>query len=553
MLLFFLCFVILILTVFASYKNDLESKERLEKIYKEIRKLINVFLKKFVVIFDTNLLSKVQNLFDYVIKKSKNKNGMYYKQIWNKLKKNGVERVFRKVFSTDQFADAIAVVKRIMESLILKVKMTNVIPSFVFNEFVMGFTSKMNQILKNQIPNLRCIAFLYSIPNIRILSIKCPLEEGVDFPPKSTSNHAQNVDKMDKFIELQCQTNKLLEDLVEHMRGYDIHNQKCVKKYTEQLATQGSNVVARYKSFDKIVKNLLSKYKYVYTSAVLKIQTIAGKVMDFKQKEPKIISLANARRNLAERLLKAEEEFDFADLIIYLIARDMKAIVFTFNKQAFQEVNDPIFLGYFHNIQIMHPDINYKTITDLCEPENCETIMQNALGNFDELDDFFRNHDKIHNKYGDEFDSVFIRTAYGKWLEEIKQNQGASKNWASKPSGEPNVFTAIDLLTNVNNNLQIDSSRMFDTNKIDSKIKLLQLINKYFFTNQLQSNHFTHPNPVPSNSKPAMLKNKTISDLVENGSFYNNLNQFLSLFEDRTKYKAASQYFVALHIQSVFA
>lgn len=548
------------------HPNDKEIKAKSRDLLSKLKELFNA-LTKARVIFDTNILSNVQKLFDFC-KKKISKNGFgarvnrillksrhhrnFYQKIWNILKKFNVNKFFKRFLKPKdmvQFATAVAVVQRIITGCTFGLDIDHVVPSFVFNEFTTGFTSKTNEPINYQ-PNISRIAFLYSIPNVKILSIKCPLQEGVDFPPKFAGNHEQNLQQLENFIKKQCEINKRLNDLVEHMRGDDVKIQDRVKD-TEKLIQTSNNVLNRCNLYDKIAENVFSVNRRIYSSLSTRISSFVGKIKNFKPIKPKVISFDDAVHNLAERLLKDKEEFDYADLIIYLNAVELNAKVLTLNKQAFQEINDPVFLGYFKNVAIIHPEINYNSFFDLYVPDNCETIMKTAVINFDEMDQFFANQDTIKNKHGDEFESRLIGGAHEKWLQMI-QNPAAENDLASKFSWENTVFSSIDLLKNENNNLQIDSARLFDTpRKITAKIDKIHFINEYFFDSQLRSDNFTTPSPF-GNSQPAMLKNERLRELVENNTFNENLDQFLSIIDDRAKTKACTDYFMALHIQTIF-
>lgn len=54
--------------------------------------------------------------------------------------------------------------------------------------------------------------------------------------------------------------------------------------------------------------------------------------------------------------IQISQEFDLFDLQIHFYAKE---------GEVFQEINDPTFLHLFKDIQILHPQINFKEISDL--------------------------------------------------------------------------------------------------------------------------------------------------------------------------------------------
>lgn len=349
-----------------------------------------------IIILDTNVWSYLLRLFDHLI--SKNKNATY-RMIWKKLENenkysDSTDEAFEKYMNEmfqfqGRFRQGIVATKRILNLITMK-NVKIVIPIYIYNECEKSLSSKIStKKLQTEMSKTN------KKWNYDQFFLEMPIKTEFGFEKSdeliSGEDYPCNIKKCDnsKDIDKKIVLRKFFEKI--QNENYIRHN--ILKKFINKLnhETNGKihhcdekkwcdKIKEKYKCWDKyLIVTLRMNGFENYITRTKQLVSVVETINSYR-KSP-IQYVKNVIECLLSRLTKNKEEFDFFDLCIYLYAKEIGAHIMTFNTQAFQEIQDPIFLDYFSDIKILHPSINYKTNADLEQSFKFIDILKMAIEN----------------------------------------------------------------------------------------------------------------------------------------------------------------------------
>lgn len=496
-----------------------------------------------IIIFDTNVCSEPLSLFDHLKKqfhiKHPTEDEPTYADLWLKFDgPNSVDTVLHE-YLTDAdriaFKRGIQITKHILDLKENRPQVQIDIPKFVYNEVANGMTSKITKGTGK--PSGDYVEFFKSMP-IKTTVETGDLIEERDYPKKKPSASASELlTIMKDFLSKSIESNEDFKELSTHLDEDVPVKKRKTQNALDDLYKVSEGVEYKVKFWDKKLKSFLNKngIKMYETSTEL-LASITGKIKEHWKNKVAKIKFDDPIDLIAKRLLKNNEEFDFFDLKIYLYAKERNAHILTFNTQAFQEVNDPIFLNFFEETKILNPNINFKASTDLDRLSDCKSVMESSVVN-----DFENDRktlialDPIKVSPNEQLDSTKWHEVFEKIFDEFKVKQASGKDLKSILEETP-LFDALGLLKVVDNHVKIDPQLTFtgvNTQEIRQKLNSLKLLDQYIYNSALDADSFLKQ--TPTNEKvPEMLKEKTLADSLRQGlSVENhNLNEFLKIFRN---------------------
>ncbi|XP_014273658.1 protein PFC0760c [Halyomorpha halys] len=472
-------------------------------------------MAKISVVIDTNVWGDLENVLGRFNTKTKKS----YKEVWDALSDDFI----KKTLSTDEqerFKGVLSVMKRLIDMKKSSANYEIRVPSYVYNEKGRSVSSKITApaaAAEGNDTNLKqFMEILDSVP-IKTVVDKTVLKKGTDFPEKSIIKTEADIKRIMKNF-LKDYKGGTLNHLVDHLRSASQKTKDSMQQRTNVLKSRMDYVNQKKVYWDKRMTEASKVHGFRYKTKTSLFTTLYDRIRKYGdvnkiQSDPLDV--------LTDRLVKYEEEFDFFDLQIYLYAKSTKSYIITMNTQAYQEINDTCFLGYFENVKIMHPLINFNKLEDF-----------NKSGDLNDI---------IIRWLKDEFEDVDLgicRELDVKLTKPVLENNARK---VFKPAGE-NIFTLGDVLKALriqNKKLQISNESFFG---FDNKnpFQFLQVIDE-FFNNQVSSNDFVEDLDNNNKKKINIERNKLINKLKSNVKLYDimqtvdsnfgkYLNKFLELY-----------------------
>lgn len=505
-----------------------------------------------VIIFDTNVCSATiklfKNLREKIIKESSGTVATY-KDIWSKF--NGSANLVEDVLSgylneteKRRHKSSIFITKLMLDLKENRPQTEIHIPVYIYNEAKLGKSSKIS---KNSTHLYEGYEELFQSIPVKIVVDDRVLINGKDYPNKNSSADPETMFQIIKgFLSNAVTSDKNLENLIKYL-SEDIENKmKQTANHLSDLNEMCENVQSKISLWDKQMKVFLSNNGVCnYKSETEQLLSVAGRISTYHQNLFKEINFSDAIDVIANRLIKFKEEFDFFDLQIYLIAKEMNAKILTVNTQAFQEINDPVFLDFFRETKIVNPTINFKELNDLDRPYDCKSVMQATIENDFENDyRILTNLKSICNLHRENFNVTELRFMFNNIFNEIRKQQKDGIDL--KVILKEIVFAdALDLIKIVDHRVKIDQQAAFNTDS--TKVILLQMnalnfIAKFIYNSTLNVDDFVRPQPSIDSVPPSLRFNRDLAEGVKHGLSNDNHNliEFLNLFKVRPMDKSSS-------------
>lgn len=522
------------------------------------------------IVFDTNVCSELRILFDHIIETYHTKEGkaLTYEKIWTWFNgPNSVDDAF-KPYLTDKerlkFKDGITTTKRILDLKANRPEIELDIPVFVFNEVAMGKSSKIVKHQSDDVPDivhdlLYTVSYqelLESIPLRKTINLNV-LKEGADFPTKSKTPMSENDLKqaLKTFLTENVGVNANLLNLYEHLK--DAKDIETVQKNLNKLKDASDDLNAKTELWDKKMKKFLANSNIKdYASETELLNSITGKVKEFGKNPVKSINFNEPIDVIAKRLTQSKEEFDFFDLQLYMYAKEQKAYILSFNTQAYQEINDPVFLDFFRDSKVLHPYVNFKETVDLEKSFDCIDIFKSAIERDLERDkQFVKDLNEIKNTRNSVLDKAKVEEVFDKTTNSIK-DKAKETGKLRKTLEEKPFFDALNVFKMDGSTMKIDQQLAFSSDKakiIDQQVNTLNYINEEFYNSELEPSHFEKGTPTGTNVGN-LLRDKTLGGLIQDGlnDKDKNLREFLQLMKDPKKLADAKFRYKALYVESNF-
>lgn len=320
------------------------------------------------------------------------------------------------------------------------------------------------------------------------------------------------------------------------------------QEHLDELKNANDDLSGKFELWDKKFKNLLAKNGIAaYASDTELLNSITGKIREYGKS-----SVSNIKFDpvdvVAKRLTQSKEEFDFFDLQLYLYAKEKNAHIFSFNTQAFQEINDPVFLDYFRDAKVLHPYINFKEVADLDRSFACVDIFKTAIQNDLENDKkIVQEMETIKNAQNEPLDKAKVQQVFEKTTNALKEQSKTSGELRKTLEDKP-LFEALDVFKMFDQHMQIDKQLVFN-----QQVKTLEYIEREFYGSSLGPEHFEKSAPV-GKSIGDMLRNKKVASLIQDGlqDKDKNLVDFLKIFKTRANAADATLLFKSLYVESGF-
>lgn len=519
-----------------------------------------------IIIFDTNVCTVSLKLFeilsDEILNQSPTKTKPNFKDIWAKFNGSSSVDIIMDQYLSE--VDQIRLKKSItITKLILDLKenrpQTEIhIPVYSYNEAVNGITSKM----------AKDTVFFYdgyddffkSIPIKTIIDDRL-LIKGKDYPIKYRSGESNTLFLIIKdFLSKAITTNQNLEQFINYMNNDIINKKKQTEDRLSKLNVMCENLETKMRLWDKPMKMFFSNNGVCdYKSETEQLSSVAGKISTYHRNKFTEIDFNDPIDVIAKRLIKSKEEFDFFDLQIYLYAKEMDAFILTVNTQAFQEINDPVFLDYFKDTKILNPNINLIELVDLDKSTDFETTIDRVMKRDFENDyKMLINFKSIFNLHRENLDVAELCSMFNNIFSEIRQQQ--TNGGDLKKILNDVAFTyALDLLITVDNRVKIDQQTVFNSDSaklIQKQINSLIFIDKFIFNSTLSIDDFIKPKPSIDSIPKSLNFDTELVEGVKMGISNENLNlvEFLKIFKDNNKSVRvqAGKYAKMLYFESNF-
>lgn len=534
------------------------------------------------VIIDTNLWKNTIDFFTKIKEVVPKSNGAQqnFNEIWESFgnEADSVDLLLRQNPTIDpiEYEEGITVTKYILDMWNHKTNnqpdIEINVPVYVYNEVAKGLSSKLGNPSEELNSNVE--PFFKSMqeyrPNTHVDFED--LIKGTDYPEKISSKDDKILIKT--FKEFLAKNNGKFTALLNHweintqdknLAKKEIIRKKTeTKNYLDELNKIGETLAFKKKNWNpKLDKLLKENGKNIYAKETNLLASITGKIKEHSKNKVEKMNFGDANDLIAKRLVKNNEEFDIFDLEIYLYAQEQGAHIMTSNTQAFQEVNDPIFLNFFKDIKILNPSINFETLADLNKPGDCKSVMESAL-----LEDFENERRELTS-----FSDPYVKISDDCQVESSKLNQmfsevmseilGKQTIEVGQFLEENPIFDALDLLKTVDNHLKIDQKQTFaseNVQEIKRKMNSLKILDKYIFNSALNVNDFTKATPL-SVKEPTMLRDKGVIDAITNSLNAERtmnekdfcLKEYLKMFKDDTARIDATKLAKALQLENEFS
>lgn len=486
-----------------------------------------------IIVIDTNVYSNMRYVFDKL-----KKTGQTYSQLWESFDSE-LDRLSAKDRIT--YKGAIDFILRIRELKGANVQLN--VPSFVYNEAVLGQSSKIGTNPSINTQKDAVLEFINSIPLKKVID-DTVLEVGEDLPTKS-SDLKKQASIMEDFLKNTQNDNVNLQKLLEHLS--QTTSKQPVQDNTSNLKNLITDVHDKHIMWDSSIREVLKANDMPYPTKTELLNTVYGKIIEYPEDLNKI-SFSDPHRVLAERLIKSKEEFDFFDLQIYMHAKEHDAAIFTLNTQAFQEINDPVFLGYFSDNKIMHTLINFEEIGDMSKAFGTSEVIKSSI-----LDDFDSDRQLLTKGElkNEEIELEKLREPINRIIEQIQSSYHPSDVRLKSILEDKPLGGALKILRYRENELKISKKSAFNTvanAQIENQIKLIDFVGKEFLDGRLNANSFLNDGEALSTKKLApLLKDRNLvvalrDTLKDEHAF---LNDFVKMGSNSPDLK---YYFKALYV-----
>lgn len=495
-----------------------------------------------IIILDTNVCTITLKLFNNLIEEIHRQNPseakLNYNDVWARFKRpSSVDRIMNEYLSeADQIKSksSIAITKQILDLKSNRPKVVFLVPVFVYNEAVNGLSSKISKGIGIKIfPQY--VDFFKSIPIKTTVEIHEFIEDK-DYPRKNVLLN-DTLPVMKEFLSNAIQSNHNLEELFKYLKEDNFVKRTQTEHRLRDLFKVCVNVKNKIRLWNGQIKAFLSNNGVKdYTTETDQFATIIGKITSYATN----INFDDVIDAVAYRLIKSKEEFDFFDLQIYLYAKEKDAFILTINTQAIQEIIDPVFLGFFENMKILNPNINFKHINDLDKPSDCKTLMESAIRNDFKNDHIILNKlESIFNLHREVLNATLLNPIFRKFFIGIEQELVKGKELKTTLSETP-LFDALDLLKEVNGRLKIDQQVLFATatgKVILRQINAMNYIDENIFNSTLTIDDFIKPMPTIDFVPKIARFDRGLAEGVKKGlnNENHNLKEFLNIFRDENK------------------
>ena len=497
-------------------------------------------MEKVVIVIDTNVWGNIMHVFDIL----KQKINLNENQLWGNSNQIGSHLTEEQQMF---YKGPIAIIKRISE---LKnnpgsSKFEIHVPSFVYNEVAFSLSSKItNRSQKNTNFQKRFDNFLSQLP-IKTVVDKTELVQGRDYPNKP-ANPTNIESHMEIFLQDEQKHNRNLDDLLNHLSRADKSIKETVNQRTEHLKKLNTDIRYKTKFWDKPISDKLKAKHISYSTKAGQIDSLYGKILEYPDVR-KVSFGPDPRKIVAKRLTMNKEEFDFFDLQIYLYSKEKKAHILTMNTQAFQEINNPYFLGHFQELKVMHPLINFESTESLHNSGNFVEIVKFSI------EDDFKNDIKILSKFDEELNAPIFREPVKKTIEKIILDFTSKNKMLKNIVEEQPLSSALEVLSIDNKQLKLSKKLVFSNLNSANKLPVLLFIDKEFFKGHLSFSDFI----IDSD----LLKPSTLGNIINQKSIQEKLSHFITQHEKNLReflniYKKkgpeVDEYFKTLFIESHF-
>lgn len=522
--------------------------------------------KSDIIIFDTNVCIISLKLFEIlsaeIFKQSPTKTQPTYKDIWTKFNgSDSVDIIMNRYLSEEdrfQLKKSIIITKLILDLEENRSQTEIHIPVYSYNEAVNGITSKMTK--DTIFFHDGYDEFFKSIP-IKTTVDDRLLIKALDYPNKYRSDESNTLFSiMHDFLTKTITTNRNLKQLINYMNKDITNKKKETEARLSDLNVICENLETKIRLWDKPMKMFLSNNGiFDYKSDTEQLSSVVGKISTFYRDKFTEIDFSDPIDVISKRLIKSKEEFDFFDLQIYLYAMEKDAYILTVNTQAFQEINDPVFLNYFKDIKILNPNINLIELADLDRSIDCKTTMERVLERAFENDyKMLTNLKSIKNLHRVHLDATELHLMFNNIFTEIRQHLPNGKN-LKRTLNDVGFINALDLLKIVDNRVKIDQQTLFNSYSvkvIQNQINCLIFIDKFIFHSTLSIDDFIKPKPSIDSIPKSLNFDKQLVEGVKMGisNENHNLIEFLKIFKDNNESVRveAGKYAKMLYFESNF-
>lgn len=542
------------------------------------------------IVLDSNFCYELRILFDRLIDqhhaKRPDEKALSYEAIWQSFEQGkSVRDVFKEHLSEQLMKKSekgLVATDRILDLKRSGLPIEFDIPVYVFNEVAAGKSSKINtlqsdyvkDIVSDMLFTVSYMDFFNSIPIKTNFEIKM-LVEGHNFPAKPEKleppakfqplpeNELEK--RMKEFLEQkQLNTNggvlnKNLDKLMKHLSQTPDTDKIKMQERIDRMKKVNADLHDKFELWDTKMKNVLAHNFPDYNTDTMILHAINGKIREYPP--IKNFDFKQPVNELAKRLVQSKEEFDFFDLQIYLYAKEKNAPIFTFNAQAFQEVNNPCFLEYFKDTKILHPELNFKQANDLRRSADCIKIIETAI-----QDDFSNDKRRltdtnvIKKSNNDELEISKFHEKIGATIDRIKSKYGLQQfgKLETLISEDP-LPEALNILKPAGEKVTISKQLTFSTSDykiVEQKVKALRFIDREFLDLKLSASDFVNDPQAPPSKKqkknfPAEPElGRLLQEGIENDNA--NLDSLVKSFRDLSLNSDAITISRALYVENSF-
>lgn len=517
-----------------------------------------------IIILDTNVctatLELFNNLRNEIFHQNLSKTRPTYGDIWAKFTdSDSVDIVLSEYFTEVdkiRFKPSITITKLILAVNENRPEMEIHVPAYIYNEAVNGISSKMSKEFYSFCDDYD--EFFASIP-VRTIVDNWTLTEGTDFPEKCRSSESNALFPiMTEFLSKTMKSSENLKNLIQYLNEDTINKQKQTEARLSDLSQMCENVKSKIALWDKPMKIFLSNNGFDdYKTGTDQLSSVAGRIPAYFQNKFKNIDFNKTIDVIANRLIQFKEEFDWFDLQIYLYAMEKNASIWSLNTQAFQEINDPVFLDFFRNTKILNPSINFKGLIDLDRLSDCKSVMELVIKlDFENDYRILTNLQSITNLHRNKLDVIALNSMFHSVFSEIRQQliNGTEMKLILR---EMVLIDALDLIKMVDKKIQIDQQVVFNSDAakvIVKQILSLNFIDKFLFNSTLNIDDFIKPEPFIDSIPKTLHFDKQLAEGVVKGlsAKDHNLKEFLKIFKDKSVRTQATKYAKIIYFESNF-
>ncbi|XP_014273660.1 uncharacterized protein [Halyomorpha halys] len=453
------------------------------------------------LVLDTNMWADLRLILTRLQKKT----GKSFEDLWKAFNDDFIKETLNPN-EREAFRSVTNFMKRLLEMKNSSAKYVIYVPSFVYNEAGRSVSSKITSDAKGDELFLDIFnKVVKSIP-IETKVDNVVLEEGIGYPKKSEIKTGNIIKTMMKDF-LKNNKQATLIQLIDFLKNADEGRKQYITERTNWNKHFIADVLHKNQKWDQPMGEACKVLGLDYEPRTKALSSLYGSIHKYRDVD-KIPFQPDPVEAIADRLTMADEEFDFFDLLIYLHAKENKAYIITRNTQAYQEINDPSFLGYFEDVKIMHPLINFDSLDDLKNSGELLKIIETSIKkDFNELDlPICRELDQQLSK------PVFVEKG-GELI--TKALSSYSSPFTQRLKIEMSLGIVLRVLRIENKQLKASREFFFEEYNTN-KVSILRFIDENFFNNQLKSEDFVKDDVVIEKTRKQFLKSKLLSNYLKN-------------------------------------